>query len=152
MSNPISVELVLSDMAPSARTKAPQETERAEDDAKAARNLRSTHLEPKVTPMLPIEVDQKLDQSMASANVSSEAVARPNTNSNPLNAEHIEILDEIRTSPAPQNSKPVSTLKPKPAESTRKESTGNNNFTTIKTRKSYGRAVNKILQKLIIRM
>ena len=146
--NPISVELVLSDMAPFDLTKAPQENEGPEEDAKAARNLRSTHLEAKVTPMLPIEVDQKLDQSMASANVSSEAVARPNTNSNRLNAEHIEILDEIRTSPAPKNSKPVSTLKPKPAESTRKASTGNNYFTTIKTRKSYGRAVNKNLQKV----
>jgi len=103
MDNPISVELVSSDLIRSNSTKTHQEGDKPKNNLEVANKPRSIDLEPRTHPMPPIEVNQKPDQTITSENLTKRS------NLIPLKTEHINIPDEKQPSSGQQYSTTVPT-------------------------------------------
>jgi len=103
MDNPISVELVSSDLIRSNSAKTHQEVDKPENNLEVVSKPRSNDLEPRTNPMPPIEVNQKLDQTITSENLTKRSKLIP------LKTEHINIPDEKQPSSGPQYSTTVPT-------------------------------------------
>jgi len=103
MDNLISVELVSSDLIRSNRMKTHQEVDKPENNLEVVSKPRSNNLEPRTNPMPPIEVNQKLDQTITSENLTKRSKLIP------LKTEHINIPNEKQPSSGPQYSTTVST-------------------------------------------
>ena len=103
MDKPISVELVSSDLIRSNRTKTHQKVDKPENNLEVASKPRSIDLEPRTNPMPPIEVNQKLDQTITSENLTKRSKLIP------LKTEHINIPNEKQPSSGSRYSTTVPT-------------------------------------------
>ena len=103
LDNPISVELVSSDLIRSNGTKTHQEGDKPKNNLEVANKPRSIDLEPRTNLKPPIEVNQKLDQIITSENRTKRS------NLIPLKTEHINIPDEKQPSSGLQYSTMVHT-------------------------------------------
>ena len=103
MDKPISVELVSSDLIRSNSTKTHQKVDKLENNLEVGSKPRSNDLEPRANPIPPIEVNQKLDQTITSEILTKRSKLIP------LKTEHINIPDEKQPSSGPQYSTTVPT-------------------------------------------